>query len=54
MTPRGQDPLDSQYDRLPAVVQGHVTRKEFAWLDNEQRHRLSEDFTEPEGGFVDG
>lgn len=53
MPPRNQDPLDSRYERLPDVIRSHVSRREFAWLDNEARNRLQEDFTEPEAGFVD-
>lgn len=50
---REQNPIDSEYDRLPAVVQANVTRKEYAWLSNDQRHRLLDDFTEPSGNWVD-
>ena len=45
--------LDSEYDKLPVVVQSNVTRKEFQWLSNEQRHSLLEDFTEPGGTWID-
>ncbi len=51
---RDQSPLDTSYDRLPVVIQANVTRKEFAWLSNEQRDSLVEDFTEPSGDWIDG
>jgi len=45
--------IDREYDRLPAVVQANVTRKEYAWMTNEQRHSLIEDFTEPSEDWID-
>jgi hypothetical protein len=36
------------YDALPEVIRGHITRKEYAWLSDEQKQNLVEDMTTPE------
>ena len=51
---RDRSPLDNAYDRLPVVIQANVTRKEYAWLSDEQRDNLFDDFTEPSGDWIDG
>ncbi len=44
----------SQYDRLPEIVKGAVTRAEFAWLSDGEKLRLIDDLTTPDINAEDG
>lgn len=50
----GDEKYDTEeYRALPEVVRVHLTAKEYAWLSNDERHRLLDDFTQPSSGYVD-
>ena len=38
----------TRYDGLPAAVRDIVSEKEYAWLSAEEKHRLTQDLTEPD------
>ena len=40
--------IDERYDALDDVLKPLVSRKEFKWMDENQRTRLREEFTQPE------
>lgn len=54
MKPRPEDNHPNRlYAELPVTVQANISPKEYAWLSNEQRQTLIEDFTEPSEVWVD-
>ena len=43
-----------EYDKLPEAIRGDVTEKEFAWMTDWQRERLTDDFCCPEPDEEEG
>ena len=40
--------LRGDYDALPEEIQAVVSPKEYAWLSAAEKHRLTQDLTEPD------
>ncbi len=36
------------YDLLPEVIRANVTKKEYAWMTDDQKAELTDSFTEPD------
>lgn len=44
----GIGPGFTDYDALPEIIRGMVTRKEYAWMSDDQKCNLIEDCTTPD------
>lgn len=42
------NPGFTDYDALPEIIRGLVTRQEYAWMSDDQKCSLIEDLTTPE------
>jgi hypothetical protein len=42
--------FDAEYEALPAAVKMAVTKREYAWMDPEQRVRIQDDLCMPDVG----
>lgn len=44
----GIGPGFTEYDALPEIIRGHITRKEYLWMSDDQKANLIEELTTPE------
>ena len=41
-------PTKDRYDTLPPILRAHVSRKEYAFMSDEQKNDIVQDYTQPE------